>query len=101
MTHNNCQLGLGSAQFGLNYGVTNTVGHLSEEEVAAILLTAHQNGIRWIDTAQSYGSAQRRLGKLFIKDHKFKVCSKQRSHEKDIITYTCPTRTQRLRANPT
>ena len=53
---------LGTAQFGSGYGVTNTVGRLSDESVASIVARALDGGVRVFDTAAGYGDAERRLG---------------------------------------
>ena len=70
------QLCLGTAQFGLDYGVTNAAGQVGESEVARILQAAAEAGIVWIDTAQAYGSAEAILGRNWPADHRFRVISK-------------------------
>ena len=55
------ELVLGTAQWGNAYGVTNTVGRLSDEELTAIVGVAHEAGITEVDTARGYGDAERRL----------------------------------------
>lgn len=57
------ELVLGTAQFGLPYGVTNTAGQPSLEQCAAMLETAAPQ-ISWLDTSINYGSALDRLGGL-------------------------------------
>ncbi|MES2854617.1 MAG: aldo/keto reductase [Bdellovibrionota bacterium] len=56
------KLAIGSVQFGVAYGVTNTTGQTSAQEVAKILETAKQNGIDLIDTAAAYGVSEETLG---------------------------------------
>ena len=56
------ELILGTAQFGAGYGITNTVGHISDSEMADILDVALHAGIDLFDTAPDYGEAQERLG---------------------------------------
>ncbi len=56
------QLCLGTAQFGLPYGITNKAGQVAESEVRRILAVAAQHGIEMFDTAQAYGSAESVLG---------------------------------------
>lgn len=56
---------LGTVQFGMKYGINNTLGQPSEEDVFEMLDTAVQNGIRVIDTARAYGTAELVLGKYF------------------------------------
>jgi aryl-alcohol dehydrogenase-like predicted oxidoreductase len=52
---------LGTAQWGSAYGVTNTAGRLTDEEVAAIVTVAREAGIVRMDTAAGYGDAQSRI----------------------------------------
>lgn len=63
------QLILGTVQFGLNYGINNSTGKPTDNEVGKILLTAFNNGITFLDTAEAYGDAQKRIG-LFHAKHK-------------------------------
>jgi aryl-alcohol dehydrogenase-like predicted oxidoreductase len=56
------KLGLGTAQFGMDYGISNRVGQTSSEEVLDILQTANSNNIGLIDTAHLYGSSEEILG---------------------------------------
>ena len=57
------KIGLGSVQFGLSYGISNTVGQTSNEEVSRILDIAFRYGITTIDTAASYGTSESIIGK--------------------------------------
>lgn len=50
------KLGIGSAQFGSVYGISNSTGQTSAKEVTAILDAARDNDIDIIDTASAYGS---------------------------------------------
>ena len=52
---------LGTAQFGLDYGITNVEGKVEFEEVLAIKEYAIKNGITIVDTAQNYGNSERVL----------------------------------------
>lgn len=70
------KLVLGTAQFGTNYGATNIVGHLADEEVRRIFKVALQNGIDSLDTAQAYGDAESRIGELSGSSKQFNVISK-------------------------
>jgi len=56
------KLCLGTAQFGLPYGITNKAGQVAESEVRRILAVAAQHGIEMFDTAQAYGPAESVLG---------------------------------------
>jgi aryl-alcohol dehydrogenase-like predicted oxidoreductase len=55
---------LGSAQFGLDYGISNTNGVVAEDKIKEILDFALQNGINEIDSAINYGSSHAALGKI-------------------------------------
>lgn len=70
------QLCLGTAQFGLAYGVTNAVGQVSEAMVAQLLAQAEGAGIRWLDTAQAYGNAETVLGRQLPPSHPYLLISK-------------------------
>jgi len=70
------QLCLGTAQFGLAYGITNTTGQVTEAIVAQLLAQAAEAGVRWLDTAQAYGNAETVLGRQLPAAHDFRVISK-------------------------
>lgn len=56
------QLALGTAQFGLDYGITNTRGRVPAGEAAALLRQAWDGGVRLLDTAQAYGNSEETVG---------------------------------------
>lgn len=58
-------LGLGSAQFGCDYGISNTRGRVTEEEVRQILSYAAQCGLKSIDVAPYEGDVERTLGRCW------------------------------------
>lgn len=68
---------IGTAQFGMSYGISNKSGKPSCEEVFKILEDAYQKGIRFLDTAHLYGDSEVRIGK-YIKEssHLFQMTSK-------------------------
>jgi aryl-alcohol dehydrogenase-like predicted oxidoreductase len=68
------KLSLGTAQIGLDYGISNTQGQVSRSEAASILRCAHANGITMLDTAVSYGDSESRLGEIGVRQ--FDVISK-------------------------
>ena len=70
------QLCLGTAQFGLAYGITNINGQVSEAEVGQLLVEANKAGICWLDTAQAYGNAESVLGRQLPMAHDFHLISK-------------------------
>lgn len=57
------RIGLGTAQFGLDYGITNSRGRVPEEEVRAILDLAAEASMDLVDTAHLYGGSERVLGR--------------------------------------
>ena len=58
------RLVLGSAQWGMPYGVANHDGPPDAEELERMLTRARDAGVRTIDTARAYGDAERRIGAL-------------------------------------
>ncbi|MFT4090603.1 MAG: aldo/keto reductase [Asticcacaulis sp.] len=58
-------LGLGSAQFGCDYGISNPRGRVAEDEVRQILSYAADCGIRTIDVAPYGGDVERILGRCW------------------------------------
>ena len=69
------KLALGSANFGLDYGVANHTGKISESELADMLVVAKAARIEIIDTAQAYGDSETRLGSL-CNDNQFNLVTK-------------------------
>lgn len=55
------RLVLGTAQFGVDYGVTNSRGRVPDDELGAILDLAVSTGVTSVDTATEYGDAELRL----------------------------------------
>lgn len=62
------KLALGTVQFGLDYGVSNTTGKVSKDEVHAILQHALDSGISSLDTAAEYGDSESVLGSFGLAD---------------------------------
>lgn len=54
---------LGTAQFGLNYGIANKTGRPEQILVNNLVRTAITNGVQYIDTARAYGDSEQALGK--------------------------------------
>ena len=59
------QLIIGTAQFGMNYGIANLSGQPSQKTIREIIEYATANEILYYDTAISYGSSEEVLGKIF------------------------------------
>lgn len=68
---------IGTAQFGLNYGINNMLGQISVDEAIQILTLAKQSNISFIDTSSAYGNSEKILGTI-LPDYPqyFKVISK-------------------------
>ena len=58
------KIALGTAQFGMNYGLSNTHGKTDKYEVSKIIQYAYDYGISFIDTASSYGDSEKILGEV-------------------------------------
>jgi len=70
------KLGVGTAQFGMDYGIANKGGQVPAAEVAAILEVAAARGVELIDTACLYGESERVLGDCLPTSHAFKIVTK-------------------------
>ena len=68
------KLALGSAQFGMQYGITNTSSRFTDDDIEEVLRIAKKNHIDTIDTAIAYGESESRLGKHDLKE--FKIITK-------------------------
>lgn len=77
---------LGTAQFGLDYGVTNANGQVPEPGVAQLLNQASASGIWLLDTAQAYGEAEAVLGRNFPPGHAFQIISKLSAQSQSSFT---------------
>lgn len=69
---------LGSAQFGMSYGIMNKYGQVPFAEVESILLKAYSAGINSIDTSGDYGNSEHTIGAILSKNPsvEFEVYSK-------------------------
>ena len=68
------RIGIGTAQFGMDYGINNSTGEVEISEIAKILDVARENRINLIDTAYAYGKSEQKLGQNDLDG--FKVTSK-------------------------
>jgi aryl-alcohol dehydrogenase-like predicted oxidoreductase len=59
---------LGTAQFGLNYGIANHAGQTTPNEARHILRLAASRGVRIVDTAVAYGDSESRLGDIGLQN---------------------------------
>ena len=79
MGYYSSKLGLGTVQFGLNYGISNNEGITPEEEIENILSYAWSANINTIDTASAYGVSEEVLGRNMKND--FRIVTKFLSAE--------------------
>jgi len=70
------KVGLGTVQFGMDYGISNKDGQTSPDECAKILNTAWAHGIQVIDTATLYGSSEEVIGRNLPPSSEFKIVTK-------------------------
>lgn len=68
------KIALGTAQFGMDYGISNLRGQTSFDEVKKIIEFSKNIGIKKIDTAKNYGETEKIIGEVGIKD--FKIITK-------------------------
>jgi aryl-alcohol dehydrogenase-like predicted oxidoreductase len=78
------KIGLGTAQFGLDYGITNSAGRVKLGEVKQVLQFASSLGVSLLDTAHSYGDAERRIGDFGSK--RFDVVTKLSSPRSPLVS---------------
>ena len=76
---------IGTAQFGLDYGISNKQGQVNGLQASKILEYAYRNGINFIDTAASYGNSEEVIGSR-ISNQDWKIITKTISFQDDQIT---------------
>lgn len=54
---------LGTVQFGLNYGINNSLGKISEDEAFKIVQASLEKDVNIFDTAANYGDSEEILGR--------------------------------------
>ena len=70
------RLGLGTAQWGMRYGIINRTGRPAGEQVGVMLACAREAGIHVLDTARAYGGAEDLIGELVGDDPYWTVVTK-------------------------
>jgi len=70
------KLAIGTAQFGMDYGIGSSPGKVNISEVKKILEYAKLTNIDMLDTASAYGKSEKILGELNVDE--FKVVTKTR-----------------------
>src|SRR5215472_6681017 len=80
------RLALGTAQFGMRYGVANNVGQPSVFTVQSILEQAERAGVLTLDTAHTYGESEQILGRLLGNRNQFRIITKTLPIQKKVVT---------------
>ncbi len=80
------KVALGTVQFGLPYGISNTNGQVSSSEVSKILDLAKAEGVHTLDTAIAYGSSEKVLGEHNLDG--FDIVTKLPSIPEDVLDIT-------------
>jgi aryl-alcohol dehydrogenase-like predicted oxidoreductase len=60
------RLALGTVQFGLDYGIANRSGQISDAEAHKLIARAESCGMDTLDTAVGYGNSEQRLGEIGV-----------------------------------
>jgi len=74
---------LGTAQFGMDYGITNKSGKTKKKDVRTILEKARNAEVDMLDTAITYGESEQCLGQIGVDN--FKVITKLSAVPENII----------------
>ena len=75
------KIAIGTAQFGLHYGISNSFGQTNEEEVKSILTYASEHAVTCLDTAFAYGNSEEVLGHMDLMN--FHIITKFPAPDKD------------------
>ena len=71
---------IGTAQFGMNYGITNSEGKMNKDEIGRILNFCKSNNINTFDTAKDYGNAEDLLSEWQKENPNIKIITKAKSN---------------------
>ena len=74
------KLSMGTVQFGLNYGVANSIGKPTQKSVNDIVEYVYNNGVNCLDTAQAYGDSEKVLGEAITNKENLFIISKLKSN---------------------
>lgn len=77
------RIALGTVQFGIDYGISNSAGQVSAGEVSKILDFAFKNKINTLDTAVQYGESEIILGNYGV--DKWNIVTKIPSIPEDVL----------------
>ena len=80
------KLSIGTAQFGMPYGIANQNGQVNANEIQSILDFAYENDINTLDTAKAYGNSEKSIGEYLIKTEKsWNIITKVNDGDKSIV----------------
>ena len=79
------KIALGTAQFGMDYGISAQNLQVNNSEVSDILDFANSNGINFLDTAPTYGDSEKVLGNVGVNN--FNLITKTRHFPKDSLNH--------------
>lgn len=94
------RIALGTAQLGLEYGVTNRSGMPTLKEATRIVREAEERGVATIDTASAYGESEARLGQIGLENFEVvtKISSRQNgTYQPGLLTSSIEASLKRLR----
>ena len=75
------KLALGTVQFGLNYGISNSQGQVGPNQAKDIITFAANQNISTLDTAVVYGNSEQVLGDICQNQHRnFNIITKVTYH---------------------
>lgn len=80
------KIGLGTVQFGIDYGISNISGKTRSPEVGRILSLARENGVRLIDTASMYGDSEEVMGRFLEPGTDFNIVTKTPAFKTPMIS---------------
>ena len=96
------KISLGTAQFGLHYGVNNGIGQTTVVEASRILRRCKEVGINNIDTASAYGHAENILGEILSNEglaNSFEITTKFKLNGKQSLSEITLQSLKKLRQN--
>ena len=70
------KIGIGTVQFGMNYGVSNKNGMPALSEIKSILDMAYKKNIKLLDTGSLYGKSEKNIGSFLKNNNEFKIVTK-------------------------
>ena len=73
------KIGLGTVQFGLDYGISSSKGKVTKDDAKNIIRFAKENKINLFDTAPAYGTSEKVLGESDISN--VKIITKTRNFD--------------------